>query len=152
MGDKIKITICTGTHCFVMGGSDLLLLDECLPRRLKRSIPKHEIVTVPEAGWAGKSNGELLTLAAVDFEQRAASIVTRRDEHALAAQHGVGGVDVVARLPRETPTAPAPTPRASPALANFCALSSTAMRVGKSVRPPSPPCKRTYHHQIKGVR
>jgi len=40
-----------------------LLLDECLPRKLKNHLPGHECQTVPEAGWAGKKNGELLSLA-----------------------------------------------------------------------------------------
>ncbi len=40
-----------------------LLLDECLPRKLKNHLPGHECHTVPEAGWAGKRNGELLFLA-----------------------------------------------------------------------------------------
>jgi hypothetical protein len=40
-----------------------LLLDECLPRKLKDHLPGHECHTVPEAGWAGKKNGELLSLA-----------------------------------------------------------------------------------------
>jgi len=41
-----------------------VLLDECLPRRLKSQLHGHEVVTVPEAGWAGKKNGELLRVAA----------------------------------------------------------------------------------------
>jgi predicted nuclease of predicted toxin-antitoxin system len=45
-----------------------VLLDECLPRRLKRSLPGHEVLTVPEAGWASKENGELLGLAAERFD------------------------------------------------------------------------------------
>jgi predicted nuclease of predicted toxin-antitoxin system len=40
-----------------------LLLDECLPRRLKSTLSGHECQTVPEAGFAGKKNGELLLLA-----------------------------------------------------------------------------------------
>lgn len=40
-----------------------VLFDECLPQRLKNEIVGHEVVTVPEAGWAGRSNGELLALA-----------------------------------------------------------------------------------------
>ncbi len=40
-----------------------LLLDECLPRKLKNHLVGHECCTVPEAGWAGKKNGELLLLA-----------------------------------------------------------------------------------------
>ena len=45
-----------------------VLLDECLPRRLKQSISGHEVATVPEMGWAGKSNGELLALARERFD------------------------------------------------------------------------------------
>jgi hypothetical protein len=40
-----------------------VLLDECLPRGLKKHLREHEVKTVPEAGWAGKKNGELLRLA-----------------------------------------------------------------------------------------
>jgi len=39
-----------------------VLLDECLPRKPKHHLPGHECQTVPEAGWAGKKNGELLLL------------------------------------------------------------------------------------------
>lgn len=38
MSEKIKIVICTGTHCFVMGGSDLLMLEEHLPEELKDRV------------------------------------------------------------------------------------------------------------------
>jgi predicted nuclease of predicted toxin-antitoxin system len=40
-----------------------ILIDECIPRKLKRNLPGHDCVTVPEAGLAGKENGELLLLA-----------------------------------------------------------------------------------------
>jgi hypothetical protein len=40
-----------------------VLLDECLPRRLKAHLAGHQVITVPEAGWAGKKNGELLRAA-----------------------------------------------------------------------------------------
>ena len=40
-----------------------VLLDECLPRKFKNQLQGHECSTVPEAGWAGKKNGELLVLA-----------------------------------------------------------------------------------------
>ncbi len=39
-----------------------LLLDECLPRKLKGGLLGHEVKTVPEMGWAGIENGELLPL------------------------------------------------------------------------------------------
>ena len=40
-----------------------LLLDECIPIKLRNSLLGHECRTVPEVGFAGKKNGELLTLA-----------------------------------------------------------------------------------------
>lgn len=39
-----------------------ILLDECVPRPLKRALPGHDAHTVPEMGWSGKKNGELLKL------------------------------------------------------------------------------------------
>lgn len=46
------------------------LLDECVPRPLKTSFNSHghSCHTVPEAGFAGKTNGELLRLAQNRFE------------------------------------------------------------------------------------
>ena len=40
-----------------------VLLDECLPRKFKHSLPGHECETVPEAGLSGRKNGDLLSLA-----------------------------------------------------------------------------------------
>ena len=45
-----------------------VLLDECLPRRLKFELPGHDCRTVPEMGWASIANGELLALAAGQFD------------------------------------------------------------------------------------
>ena len=46
-----------------------ILLDENVDRRLKRDISEiHEVVTVAEAGRAGKENGELLRLAEQRFD------------------------------------------------------------------------------------
>jgi len=39
-----------------------VLLDECLPCKLKRALPGHDVATVPEMGWAGIKNGPLLRL------------------------------------------------------------------------------------------
>ena len=42
-----------------------LLLDESIPRKLSASFPANfDIQTVPQMGWAGTKNGELLQLAA----------------------------------------------------------------------------------------
>ena len=45
-----------------------ILLDECLPCDLKKSLAGHDAKTVPEASWASKENGELLALAASEFD------------------------------------------------------------------------------------
>jgi hypothetical protein len=45
-----------------------ILIDECLPRYLKRALIGHDVQTVQEAGWSGIKNGELLTLAEPRFE------------------------------------------------------------------------------------
>lgn len=39
-----------------------IVLDECVPRRLRHEFPGHEIRTVVELGWSGKRNGELISL------------------------------------------------------------------------------------------
>lgn len=39
-----------------------ILLDECLPKDLGHQLPGHNVKTVPQAGWAGISNGNLLRL------------------------------------------------------------------------------------------
>lgn len=40
-----------------------VLLDECIPRKFKNQLSAHKCATVPEAGFAGRKNGELLKLA-----------------------------------------------------------------------------------------
>src|ERR1039457_2467581 len=40
-----------------------ILLDECIPPKLKFSLRDNECQTVPESGFAGKKNGTLLGLA-----------------------------------------------------------------------------------------
>src|SRR5258705_2597062 len=39
-----------------------VLLDECVPRPLKRALPDHLVSTVGEMRWRGIENGELLAL------------------------------------------------------------------------------------------
>jgi len=46
-----------------------VLLDECVPKRLGRELVGHPVRTVPQEGWSGKKNGELLALmSAAGFE------------------------------------------------------------------------------------
>ncbi len=44
-----------------------ILLDECLPMRLAKSLPGHDVRTVRQMNWLGLSNGRLLDVAA-DFD------------------------------------------------------------------------------------
>jgi len=45
-----------------------ILLDECVDQRFRAELVGHRVVTVQEAGWAGKKNGELLALAEASHE------------------------------------------------------------------------------------
>jgi hypothetical protein len=45
-----------------------LLIDECLPRALKRLLAEHECRTAQEMGWSGKQNGALLLLTEKGFD------------------------------------------------------------------------------------
>ena len=45
-----------------------VLLDECLPKKLKREVNGDVVKTVPEMGWAGKKHGALLRLAEQEFD------------------------------------------------------------------------------------
>lgn len=40
-----------------------VLLDECVPRRLRNHLPQHECQTAQRAGFGGLENGELLEAA-----------------------------------------------------------------------------------------
>ncbi len=45
-----------------------ILLDENVPRPLKRFLADHEVSSVQDCGWRGVRNGELLRLAENSFE------------------------------------------------------------------------------------
>jgi predicted nuclease of predicted toxin-antitoxin system len=45
-----------------------ILLDECIDRKLAREFPGYEVKTVPQMGWAGIKNGQLLALAETEFD------------------------------------------------------------------------------------
>jgi len=45
-----------------------VLLDECLPKKLKREVQADVVKTVPEMGWAGTKNGSLLRLVEREFD------------------------------------------------------------------------------------
>ena len=45
-----------------------VLLDECVPRRLRWELSGHEVFTVTGHGWSGIKNGKLLALADAEFD------------------------------------------------------------------------------------
>ncbi len=45
-----------------------LLLDECIDRRLAREFVGYEVKTVPQMGWAGVKDAQLLALAESEFD------------------------------------------------------------------------------------
>jgi len=45
-----------------------VLLDECVPKRLRAELTAHAVRTVAEMGWSGIKNGQLLQRAAADFD------------------------------------------------------------------------------------
>ena len=59
-----------------------VLIDECLPKKLKLDLSDHFAKPVPEAGWAGKQNGELLRLAENDFD-----VLLTNDQNMEHQQH-----------------------------------------------------------------
>jgi len=65
-----------------------LLLDECVPKRLRHELVGHEVCTVPEMGWSGKKNGELLRLAESEFD------VFVTTDQSLKYQQSVTGMDI----------------------------------------------------------
>ena len=38
MAETIRVVICSGTHCYVMGASDILLLEEHLPADVRARV------------------------------------------------------------------------------------------------------------------
>src|SRR5713226_5423317 len=75
-----------------------LLLDECVPKRLKEDLAGHDVRHVVEMGWSSKRNGELLTLMVAErFE-----VLLTVDQHFEFQQNvqasGIGVV--VVRVPR----------------------------------------------------
>jgi predicted nuclease of predicted toxin-antitoxin system len=45
-----------------------IFLDHCVPKRLLRLLPEHEVKTAYQMGWAARKNGELLKLVEGEFE------------------------------------------------------------------------------------
>jgi hypothetical protein len=72
------------------------LLDECVPRKLRRELPGHDVKTVAELGWSGTKNNALLRLAAAEFD------VLLTVDQGIPYQQNLPGLDlalVIVRAP-----------------------------------------------------
>jgi hypothetical protein len=65
-----------------------ILLDECIDHRLARDLTGHEVSTVALMRWRGKENGELLGLAAAQFD------IFRTTDRNLSFQQNVERFDL----------------------------------------------------------
>jgi hypothetical protein len=71
----------------------LLLLDESVPRRLRHTLPSHDVRTVVEMGWSGIKNGELLALAAANRFDAFVTVDKRLPYQQNLATLPIGGRD-----------------------------------------------------------
>ena len=66
-----------------------VLLDENLPHKLRQLFEDNiEVVTVDYRGWKGKENGDLLRIAAVDFD----AFITM--DRSIPNQHNLGDINM----------------------------------------------------------
>ena len=73
-----------------------VLIDECVPRRLRRELPGHDVKTVAEMGWSGTKNSALLRLATAEFD------VFLTVDQGIPSQQNLPGIDlalVIVRVP-----------------------------------------------------
>ncbi len=64
-----------------------VMLDECVPARLKSWLPDHEVETVTGIGWGGIKNGRLLRL----LVERGFEVLVTADKN-LEYQQLLGGL------------------------------------------------------------
>ncbi len=77
-----------------------LLLDECVPRPLKRELAGHEASTVVDEGWSSKRNSELLSLMVAHGFQAFLTVDQNLQFQQNIAASGIAVVVVMARTNR----------------------------------------------------
>ena len=77
-----------------------LLLDECVPKRLKRDLVGHDVWTVVEMGWSSKRNGELLKLMLAERFQALLTVDQSLEFQQNVRQSGIAVVVVESRTNR----------------------------------------------------
>lgn len=102
------------------------LLDECVPRRLKRRLPAHDVAHVRDLGWTGRRNGDLLRLMLGAGSEVFVTVDRNLEYQQNVAAAGVGVVVLLARTNRLADLVPL-APRAGEAIA--AAAAGTVTRV-----------------------
>jgi len=77
-----------------------LLLDECVPRPLKRELTGHDVSTVVERGWSSKRNTELLRLMLAEGFEGFLTVDQNVPFQQNVAASGIAVLVVVARTNR----------------------------------------------------
>ena len=77
-----------------------LLLDECVPRPLKRELAGHDVSTVLERGWSSKRNAELLRLMLAEGFEGFLTVDQNVPFQQNVAASGIAVLVVVARTNR----------------------------------------------------
>ena len=77
-----------------------LLLDECVPRPLKRDLSGHDVWHVVDMGWSSKRNGELLRLLAGERFNALLTVDQNLEFQQNLQASGVGVIVVLAKTNR----------------------------------------------------
>jgi len=77
-----------------------LLLDECVPRPIKRELVAHDVHHVVDMGWSSKRNGELLRLMVAERFEVLLTVDQNLEFQQILRASGVGVVVVLARTNR----------------------------------------------------
>ena len=75
-----------------------ILIDECLPRELGNELVGHDVKTVPQVGWAGVNNGQLMGRVSGNFDRFVT--IDKRIERDQAVPKDVALITVRARSNR----------------------------------------------------
>jgi hypothetical protein len=87
-----------------------LLLDECVPRPIKRELVGHDVWHVVDMGWSSKRNGELLRLMVAEGFEALLTVDRNLEFQQNVRASGMGVVLVIAttnRLKELRPLVPA---------------------------------------------
>jgi len=102
-----------------------LLLDECVPRPLKRDLGAHDVWHVVDMGWSSKRNGELLQLMVAQGFEALLTVDRNLEFQQDLRAAGVGVVVVLASTNRIKELRP---------LVPLMLEALTRLRPGESIR------------------